>query len=92
LKDAAAAAILRSPSSNGVVIITKQKEVEKEVNCKSNCKRRIVQPLIYINLMDAFQQLAGIKRVKHFQNAGKSLLLDPDATYGNPEDSNLQSQ
>ena len=88
LKDAAAAAIYGAQAANGVVLINTKKGKKGKSQVKVSVQEGIVQPLNLYDIMDA-SQLAGIKRVA-FQNAGRAT-SGSDATYGNPEDPNLQS-
>lgn len=88
LKDAAAAAIYGAQAANGVVIITTKRGKKGKSLVKVSVQEGIVQPLNLYDVMDA-SQLAGIKRVA-YQNRGLAT-SGSDATYGNPEDPNLQS-
>ncbi|WP_144606474.1 SusC/RagA family TonB-linked outer membrane protein [Algoriphagus algorifonticola] len=88
LKDAAAASIYGAQAANGVVLITTKKGKKGVTKTKITAQEGIVQPLNLYEVMNA-TQLATIKR-DAFLNAG----LNPAnaaATYGNPEDPNLQS-
>lgn len=88
LKDAAAASIYGAQAANGVVLITTKKGKKGTTKTKITAQEGIVQPLNLYEVMNA-TQLATIKR-DAFLNAG----LNPAnaaATYGNPEDPNLQS-
>ncbi|MDG1277423.1 MAG: TonB-dependent receptor [Algoriphagus sp.] len=88
LKDAAAAAIYGAQAANGVVLINTKKGKKGKSQVKVSVQEGIVQPLNLYDVMDA-SQLAGIKRVA-YQNRGLAT-SGSDATYGNPEDPNLQS-
>ncbi|MFT5771857.1 MAG: TonB-linked SusC/RagA family outer membrane protein, partial [Algoriphagus sp.] len=88
LKDAAAAAIYGAQAANGVVIITTKRGRKGQSIVKVTVQEGIVQPLNLYNLMDA-SQLAGIKRVA-YQNRGLAT-SGSDATYGNPENPNLET-
>ena len=88
LKDAAAAAIYGAQAANGVVLINTKKGKKGKSQVKISVQEGIVKPLNLYDVMDA-SQLAGIKRVA-YQNAGRAT-SGSDATYGNPEDPNLQS-
>ncbi|SHO63133.1 SusC/RagA family TonB-linked outer membrane protein [Algoriphagus zhangzhouensis] len=88
LKDAAAAAIYGAQAANGVVLITTKKGSKGSTKTRISVQEGIVQPLALYDVMDA-TQLATIKRDAYI-NAG----LNPAnaaATYGNPEDPNLES-
>ncbi|WP_288369463.1 TonB-dependent receptor [uncultured Algoriphagus sp.] len=88
LKDAAAASIYGAQAANGVVLITTKKGKRGTTQTKVTVQEGIVQPLNLYEVMDA-RQLAGIKR-QAFINAG----LNPAsaaATFGDPEDPNLES-
>ncbi|HCB45885.1 MAG TPA: TonB-dependent receptor, partial [Algoriphagus sp.] len=88
LKDAAAASIYGAQAANGVVLITTKKGKKGVTKTKITAQEGIVQPLKLYEVMNA-TQLATIKRDAYI-NAG----LNPAnaaATYGNPEDPNLQS-
>ncbi len=88
LKDAAAAAIYGAQAANGVVLITTKKGGKGQTRVTLTAQEGIVQPLNLYDVMNA-SQLAGIKREAYI-NAG----LDPAgaaATYGDPEDPNLES-
>ena len=88
LKDAAAASIYGAQAANGVVLITTKKGKKGVTKTKITAQEGIVQPLNLYEVMNA-TQLATIKRDAYI-NAG----LNPAnaaATYGNPEDPNLQS-
>lgn len=88
LKDAAAASIYGAQAANGVVLITTKKGSKGATKTRVSVQEGIVQPLGLYDIMDA-RQLSTIKR-DAFINAG----LNPAsaaATYGNPEDPNLQS-
>ncbi len=88
LKDAAAAAIYGAQAANGVVLITTKRGSKGASKVRVSVQEGIVQPLNLYNVMDA-GQLAGIKRQSYI-NAGLST-AGSDATYGNPEDPNLES-
>ncbi|RAI90244.1 SusC/RagA family TonB-linked outer membrane protein [Algoriphagus yeomjeoni] len=88
LKDAAAAAIYGAQAANGVVLINTKRGKKGKSQVKISVQEGIVQPLNLYDVMDA-SQLAGIKRVA-YQNRGLAT-SGSDATYGNPEDPNLQS-
>ncbi len=88
LKDAAAAAIYGAQAANGVVLINTKRGKKGKTNVRVSVQEGIVQPLNLYDVMDA-SQLAAIKRDAYI-NAG----LNPAnaaATYGNPEDPNLES-
>ncbi len=88
LKDAAAAAIYGAQAANGVVLITTKKGTKGATQVRVNAQYGIVDPLNLYDVMDA-TELATIKRDAYI-NAG----LNPAnaaATYGNPEDPNLQT-
>ncbi|MCE7055636.1 SusC/RagA family TonB-linked outer membrane protein [Algoriphagus sp. AGSA1] len=88
LKDAAAAAIYGAQAANGVVLINTKRGKKGKTNIRVSVQEGIVQPLNLYDVMDA-SQLAAIKRDAYI-NAG----LNPAnaaATYGNPEDPNLES-
>lgn len=88
LKDAAAAAIYGAQAANGVVLITTKRGKKGKTNVRLSVQEGIVKPLELYEVMNA-TQLATIKRDAYI-NAG----LNPAnaaATFGNPEDSNLQS-
>ena len=88
LKDAAAASIYGAQAANGVVLITTKKGKKGSTQTKVSVQEGIVQPLNLYEVMNA-TQVATVKRAA-FINAG----LNPAnaaATYGNPEDPNLQS-
>ena len=88
LKDAAAAAIYGAQAANGVVLITTKKGGKGKSQVKLTIQEGIVQPLNLYEVMDA-SQLAGIKQ-QAYLNRG----LNPAgaaATYGDPEDPNLES-
>jgi TonB-linked SusC/RagA family outer membrane protein len=88
LKDAAAAAIYGAQAANGVVIITTKRGRKGQSIVKVTVQEGIVQPLNLYDVMDA-SQLAGIKRVA-YQNRGLAT-SGSDATYGNPENPNLET-
>lgn len=88
LKDAAAASIYGAQAANGVVLITTKKGKKGSTQTKVSVQEGIVTPLNLYEVMNA-SQLAGIKR-QAFINAGLNT-ANSDATYGNPEDPNLQS-
>lgn len=88
LKDAAAAAIYGAQAANGVVLINTKKGKKGKSQVKVSIQEGIVQPLNLYDVMDA-SQLAGIKRVA-YENRGLAT-SGSDATYGNPEDPNLES-
>ncbi|WP_026954837.1 SusC/RagA family TonB-linked outer membrane protein [Algoriphagus vanfongensis] len=88
LKDAAAAAIYGAQAANGVVLITTKRGKKGKTNVRLSVQEGIVKPLELYEVMNA-TQLATIKRDAYI-NAG----LNPAnaaATFGNPEDPNLQS-
>ncbi|MFC5626921.1 SusC/RagA family TonB-linked outer membrane protein [Algoriphagus winogradskyi] len=88
LKDAAAAAIYGAQAANGVVLINTKRGKKGKSQVKVSVQEGIVQPINLYDVMDA-SQLAGIKRVA-YQNRGLAT-SGSDATYGNPEDPNLES-
>jgi len=88
LKDAAAAAIYGAQAANGVVLINTKKGKKGKSQVKVSVQEGIVQPLNLYDVMDA-SQLAGIKRVA-YQNRGLAT-SGSDATYGNPENPNLET-
>ncbi|MHA7129921.1 SusC/RagA family TonB-linked outer membrane protein [Algoriphagus namhaensis] len=88
LKDAAAAAIYGAQAANGVVLITTKRGGKGKTKVNVTVQEGIVQPLNLYEVMDA-TQLAGIKRQAYI-NRG----LNPAgaiATYGDPENPNLES-
>lgn len=88
LKDAAAAAIYGAQAANGVVLITTKKGKKGATQVKLSVQEGIVDPLNLYDIMSS-NELATIKRDAYI-NAG----LNPAnaaATYGNPEDPNLQN-
>ncbi|WP_268034506.1 SusC/RagA family TonB-linked outer membrane protein [Algoriphagus sp. PAP.12] len=88
LKDAAAAAIYGAQAANGVVLITTKRGTKGATKTRLSVQEGIVQPLGLYDVMNA-TQLATIKRDAYL-NAGRDP-NDAAATYGNPEDPNLES-